>query len=197
MDLSGLKEGEQNPVYQQVATANNARHYDFLHSMISAAISSNRTWLSQSLIKAINFHAIVGLHHEAGQYRSHGVEVGKYKPPPYFRVEPLMDEFVNHVNWSWQSADASRLAAYALWRINNIHPFVNGNGRTARAVCYFILCVKSGGLLPGPTILPEILRNEPVREIYVAALGEGDNGNLGPLDKLIRKLVSLQVKQSG
>jgi hypothetical protein len=31
----------------------------------------------------------------------------------------------------------TELAAYGLWRLNWIHPFVEGNGRTARAVCYF------------------------------------------------------------
>ncbi|MEX1365172.1 MAG: Fic family protein [Nannocystaceae bacterium] len=26
---------------------------------------------------------------------------------------------------------------YTLWRLNWIHPFVEGNGRTARAACYY------------------------------------------------------------
>jgi Fic family protein len=194
MDLFDLEGSEQNPVYQQVATSNNVRHYDFLRSMIRAALDSGKPWLSQWLIKAINFHAIVGLHAETGQYHTHEVKVGQYRPPAHFRVGHLMDDFVNSVNWNHQAHEATKLAAYVLWGINNIHPFVNGNGRTARATCYYVLCVKSGGLLPGRTILPEILRAQPVRPVYVDALREADTGNIDPLAELIRRLVAWQIQ---
>ena len=198
MDLYELTgRHEDNDVYRQVVTSNGIRHYDFLCSMIEAALAIERPMLSQSIIKAINFHAIVGLHHEAGRYRTHPVQVGEYKPPLHYRVPSLMDDFVNLVNWRWQAGDSIDLAAYALWRINHIHPFVNGNGRTARAVSYFILCVKSGGLLPGNTILPELLRTEPARTQYVAALRQVDisgQENLGQLVALIRRLVIEQIE---
>ena len=193
MDLFELEGSEQNPVYQQVATANSRRHYDFLRSMISAALDSKRPWLSQWLIKAINFHAIVGLHADAGKYRVHPVTVGCYKPPAHYRVEHMMDEFVHWVNWNQQSLDAFTLSANVLWGINNIHPFVNGNGRTARATAYYVLCVKVGGLAPGRTILPELLRREPVRTEYVKALKVADKGNIEPLIELVRRLVTQQI----
>ena len=195
MDLFELTgESEQHPVYQAMASANDDRHYGFMFSAVQAAVVLGRPLLSQSLIKAINFHAIVGPHHEAGQYRSHEVIVGAYSPPPRFRVEPLMDDLVNELNWRWQSASAVELAAYALWRINSIHPFVNGNGRTARAVCYFILCVKLGGLLPGRIIFPERLRQEPIRSnLYVPCLQSADQGDIGPLTNLIRALLVEQI----
>ena len=59
-----------------------------------------------------------------------------------------------------------------LWRLNWIHPFVEGNGRTARAVCYFLLCVRAGSLLPGRKILPERIKDD--RAGYEAALIEAD-----------------------
>ena len=193
MDLFELEGGEDNPVYQKVAADNNLRHYGFLESMIEAAVASQREWISQSLIKAINFHAIAGLHYEAGQYRSHEVTVGPHTPPRFYRVDALMDHFVNIINRYWESSDAVGLSAYALWRINHIHPFVNGNGRTSRAVCYFILCVKSGGLLPGSAVLPQVLGQDPVRTLYVRALRDADEGNLLPLTTLIRGLASRQI----
>ena len=171
MDLLELVGSEQDPIYRSMAASNMSRQYAFMFSVVEVAIALRRPLLSESIIKALNFHAIVGLHHEAGQYRSCEVAVGSYEPPAHFRVEPLMDDLVNELNWRWQAAEPFELAAYALWRINNIHPFVNGNGRTARAVCYFILCVKLGGLLPGSTILPEMLRQEPTRDsLYIPAL---------------------------
>ena len=56
-----------------------------------------------------------------------------------------MDDFVNTVNRAWEKADELTLGAYVLWRLNHIHPFINGNGRTARAASYFVICLKLGG----------------------------------------------------
>ena len=193
MNFSELPGGETHAIYQQVATENNARHYGFLSSMIQAAVSSGKTWLSESLIKALNFHAIVGLHDQAGQYRCHSVKVGNHLPPEHYRVAPLMEDFINVVNRSWERSAAPVLASWTLWRLNYIHPFVNGNGRTARAVCYYILCVKSGGLLPGTPILPEILRQEPARSQYVLALHRADNGDFQPLFQLVQGLIAQQI----
>ena len=197
MDLRELVGSEQNPIYQKMAASNIDRYYAFLFSVVETAVALKRPLLSESLIKAVNFHAIAGLHHEAGQYRSHNVQVGQHVPPDYFRVEPLMEDLVIELNWRWQATKPFELAAYALWRINNIHPFVNGNGRTARAICYFILCVKFGGSLPGRSILPERLRQEPLRSSnYVPSLIEADQGNLGPLTELIFNLVREQLSNA-
>ena len=194
MNLSELQGGEANPIYQKVEAENNARHYGFLASMIQAAISSDKTWLSESLIKAINFHAIVGLHDQAGQYRSLEVSVGPYHPPESYRVAPLMEDFVNTVNRNWETATPLDLATWALWRLNNIHPFVNGNGRTARAVCYYIVCVKVGGLLRGSPILPEALRQQPVRSEYIWALKRADQGQMSDLFALVQRLIFQQIQ---
>lgn len=150
--------------------------------------------VSQPIIRALNFHAIAGLHHTAGTYRRHEVVVGTYMPPPHHRIDPLMDDFVNLANLQWRNTDPVRLAAFALWNLNNIHPFENGNGRTARALCYFILCAKLGGLLPGTRILPTLLAEEPTRSQYVAALAHADSSNdLDPLIDLIRELLRVQL----
>ena len=191
---------ESHPVYQMVAASNYTRHLDFLHSMIESAVDSQRHWLSESLIRALNFHAIVALHNEAGQYRSSEVKVRDdngnviFEPPPHFLAVPLMTELVNEVNWLWGELDSVNLAAYALWRINYLHPFVNGNGRTARAVCYFILCVKAGGRLPGRVALPQLLR-ETKRQEYVDALKRADQKDLTPLVALVREAMTIQLTQ--
>ena len=178
------------------------RQYDFLNSVIRSALAIDKPLMSESLIEALNFHAIAGLHHEAGQYRSHQVHVGQpgivaYQPPAHYRVAPLMDDLVNELNWRWQSTGPFDLATYALWKINHIHPFVNGNGRTARAVCYFVLSVKLGGILPNGTRFLEVLRQEPTRsQSYVPALKAADNGDISPLTNLIVGLVAQQVNSS-
>ena len=184
---------ENDPTYQKVQTANQLRQYSFLFSMIEAALAVNRPMLSQPLIKALNHLAIVGLHHEAGQYRSTPVKVNGYVAPLPYRVEPLMDDFVNWINWQWASASAGNLAAHALWKLNHIHPFINGNGRTARAVSYFILCSKYGRLLPGTTIVPELLRSPDNYGQYIAALRKADMGDITPLTNLLLTLLLNQI----
>ena len=145
---------ENDPVYRQLAFSNYARQFEFLRSLVDASLASETPFLSQTVIKALNYHAMACLHSFAGEYRPCEVDVGEYEPPQHYRVDDLMDDFVNQVNRQWQSSDAILLSSYVLWRLNHIHPFVNGNGRTARAACYFVLCVKSGGWLGGEKYTP-------------------------------------------
>ncbi len=157
MILSELVRGnEDHPAYRALEVANGGRHYDFLQSVVETAVAVGKPFLSQTVVKAINYHAIACLHPYAGEYRPCAVTVGDHDPPDHYRVNALMDDFVNEVNRYWNDWDEVSLAAYVLWRLNWIHPFINGNGRTARAACYFVLCVKLGGWLPGT-----IIRNCP------------------------------------
>jgi Fic family protein len=123
--------------------------------------------------------------------------VGNHVPPEHYRVDALMEDFVNVVNRSWESFDPVALAALVLWRLNFIHPFINGNGRTARAASYFVLCVKLGGWLPGHTILPELIKRD--RDAYVEALQKADQSlqggtlDLSALHALLSKLLAEQI----
>lgn len=192
-----LTNSESHPIYQALEQSNGSRQYDFLRSIVEASIGISRIFLSSHVIKALNFHAITCLHTSAGDYRPCQVTVGNYQPPAHYRVQPLMDDLVNQVNRAWEQADPVVLSAFVLWKLNHIHPFINGNGRTARAAAYFVLCAKSGGWLPGSTILPELLRRD--RDEYVAALQCADassltgNLDLSELHTLISKLLAEQL----
>ena len=193
---------EDHPVYQQLEVSNGNRQYDFLHSIVLASLAMGRPFLSQHIIKAFNFQAITCLHINAGEYRPCPVSVGAHAGPEHYRVPALMDDFVNVVNRNWDQTDAVALATFVLWRLNNIHPFINGNGRTARASCYFVLCVKSGGLLPGQTILPELIRRNRQEHIDAlqhahetfAATGDPD---LAPLHAILTRLIDEQIASAG
>lgn len=202
MILHEITGTENHSVYQALEAANGSRQYDFLASIVQVSLAIGKQFLSSAVIKALNFHAITCLHTNAGEYRPCRVEIRngekvKYVPPEHFRVGALMDDFVNTVNRDWEQTDPVVLAAYVLWRVNWIHPFINGNGRTARAACYFVLCLKVGAWLPGVTLLPELLRVE--RDRYVLALEEADASHaaghltLDALIKLISELVERQI----
>lgn len=197
MILFELVGNEKHPVYQDMEISNGARQYDFLRSIVQAAIDVGRPFLSSQVVKSLNYHAIACLHTNAGEYRPCQVVVGDHTPPAHFRVDALMDDFINQVNRNWESTDPVVLSAYVLWRMNYIHPFINGNGRSARAACYFVLCVTNGGWLPGKTILPELIKRE--RAAYVNALTKVDesfhagNFSLEPLHQLLVQLISEQI----
>jgi Fic family protein len=68
-----------------------------------------------------------------------------------------------------------------MWRMNWIHPFYGGNGRTARAVSYLILCARLGFVLPGTKTIPDLIREEPTP--YYEALQSADAAwSLGKMD---------------
>ncbi len=201
MNLFELTNTEAHPLYQDLEISNGNRQYDFLRSIVSTAVGTGRTFLSQSIIKALNYHAIACLHSHAGEFRPCPVEVGvgdeAYIPPAHHRVQSMMDDFVNTVNFNWLRMDAVLLASIVLWQLNHIHPFINGNGRTARAACYYVLCVKSGGWILGEPILPELIKRS--REEYVAALKSVDRTlttgafDLAPLHSLLSRLLAEQM----
>lgn len=197
MILFELVGSEGHPAYQALEIANGNRQYDFIRSIVAASLEVKRPLLSSAVVKALNFHAITCLHTNAGEYRPCPVNVGGYNPPEHYRVEALMSDMINVVNWSWEQSDAVALATFVLWRLNWIHPFINGNGRTARAASYFVLCVKAGGWLRGKVILPELIRRE--RDSYVAALKHADesdakgNADLSQLHQLVSNLLKEQL----
>ena len=190
---------EDHAAYHALEVSNGERHYSFLKSVVLAALGVSRFFLSQTVIKAINYHAIACLHTNAGEYRPCPVTVGEYSPPEHYRVNALMDDVVNIVNRRWDETEPVPLTAYVLWRLNHIHPFINGNGRTARAVCYFVLCLKAEGWLGGGAILPQRLRAN--RDEYVQALkkadeaGNAETPDLTLLCDLISRLLSEQFSE--
>src|ERR1035441_3363387 len=72
-----------------------------------------------------------------------------------------IDRFFSIVHENWTiNQHPTLIAAYALWRLNWIHPFVEGNGRTARAACYYLLCMRQNKLLLGKKTVPERIKED-------------------------------------
>lgn len=130
--------------------------------------------LRPSLLLALNRAAVEGIEATAGAFRTGGMEIfgSKHQPPKGAEVPELIEDLCDYVNDNWQTASAAHLAAYAMWRINWIHPFDDGNGRTARAIAYLVLCIKTGTVLPGSKTIPE--RIAASKNPYYFALEKAD-----------------------
>ena len=109
MVLYELLEDEQHPAYQALSSANLRRQYDFLTSVIDAAVAIDRPMVSTGIVKALNHHAICCLHVNAGEYRPYPVTVGRFDPPAHYRVPELMDAFVNIYAYEMYIDNGARL----------------------------------------------------------------------------------------
>lgn len=189
-------ESEDHLVYQQLEASNRDRQYSFLESVTRASLELGPPYLTHDIVRALNHHAIAHLHVAPGQFRQGKVVVRtgneiKFVPPDAFMVESLLGDFLFTVRYLWNRETPLYLGAFVLWQINAIHPFVNGNGRTARAACYFVICTKLGSWLSGRVLLPERLRIH--RERYIVALKHADKtGDLSEMMRLLDELIGLQ-----
>ncbi|WP_257025538.1 Fic family protein [Tunturiibacter gelidoferens] len=116
----------------------------------------------------------MGLSGYAGNWRPSGIEIqgSGHTPPDPFRIPEMIEELCDYVNERWNEKSPLHLASYVMWRLNWIHPFTDGNGRTSRAASYLILCVKLGYLLPGKLTIPEQISAD--KRPYYKALEEAD-----------------------
>lgn len=71
----------------------------------------------------------------AGRYRNVRVRVGDYLPPEPYELHALMNDFVAWLNRPLPPGYSHLLyAGVAHYQLVAIHPFTDGNGRTARAL---------------------------------------------------------------
>lgn len=153
---------------------NGLRQFDFVVKEIDAAISSDKPFvLRPSFIQALNRLAIEGISELPGVYRPGEMEItnSSHVPPAASKVALYVEELCDYVNGNW-SKSPWHLAAYSMWRLNWVHPFEDGNGRTSRALSYFILCVRLKQKLPGKKTIPDFIADN--KKPYYDALEEGD-----------------------
>jgi Fic family protein len=155
--------------------------------------------LRPSIILDLHRIALDGLSSYAGIYRPADVSIGqsKHAPPPAHLVPSLIEEMCDHVMDNFASAQALHLCAYVMWRLNWIHPFTDGNGRTSRALAYFVLCAKIGYRLPGQETLPEQIARD--KAPYYSALEQADERwsddklDLAALEQLLDQCLAAQL----
>ncbi|MGO9267951.1 MAG: Fic family protein [Candidatus Binataceae bacterium] len=174
-------EKEDPDLFARLQEKNLARQYDLLTTFIEIGLNEGPRALDKYALWALNHVAVAGISQFGGRFREQPIYVGNHLPPHFKEVPDLMDQFISFIHENWFDLSSTELAAYGLWRLNWVHPFIEGNGRTARATCYYLLCAREGRLLPGRKIVPERIREN--RGPYVAALRAADKAwDQGQLD---------------
>lgn len=119
---------------------------------------------------------------KAGRYRSGQVFItgAEYIPPAAQDVPGLMQDFIASVNEKRGQLHPVHLAAYAHRCLVDIHPFQDGNGRTARLLMNMIL-INAGYCVVS---IPPVLRHD-----YITALKQAQRSK-NPSDEAFVKLIA-------
>jgi Fic family protein len=168
-----VRERDNPELFARIQEQNLLRQYDLLANCVEIGLEKGIEAFDKYTLWELNHAAVSNIAQFGGRFREEPVYVSDHIPPHFKDVPHLMDQFFSFVHENWTIIDQpTDLPAYALWRLNWIHPFVEGNGRTARAACYYLICLRFGGLLPGRKIVPERIRED--RKPYYAALKSAD-----------------------
>jgi len=180
---------------------NGLRQYDAGIRIIEAAVErgAENFKLRPSTILALHREALKGISAYAGLWRPAGVEIegSSHTPVGAYLVPELIEGMCDYVNERWREATAIHLGAYVMWRLNWIHPFADGNGRTARMASYVAMSIKIGRILAGtPTIPEQIVDN---RIPYFDALDAADRASkseqidVSKMEELLSALLAKQL----
>ncbi|MDO5673762.1 MAG: Fic family protein [bacterium] len=151
-----------------------------------------KTALSESLLKQLHGLILRGIDREnAGCYRSSSVLIAgsRHTPPQAWQVPILMEECFRFYAVQRENLHPVQLAAEMHERIVTIHPFIDGNGRTARLAMNLILLQHGYPIanIPGDT---------ENRLAYYAALEAANlEGNKEPFILLIGRIVLAAVNR--
>ena len=198
------------PIAHEIEVLNYSSQVNFIEALVKFAVFHLRqnslpqtTHPSEAELRELHRTGTLLLLRQPGVYRTEDVSITKgsevvHQPPSFVDVQHLMDEFRQDLASRWGTSTPVEIASFCLWRVNWIHPFKNGNGRTARAFSYACLCLKYGFFLPGKqTVIDLIMENRPD---YYEALKQADNEytlkgafDLTEMNEFIEKLLAQQL----
>lgn len=195
-----VREGDNPKLFARIQEQNLLRQYDLLANCIEIGISKGIEAFDKYTLWSLNAVAVANIAQFGGRFREQPIYVGNHIPPHFKDVPDSIDQFISVVHENWDIIDhPTMLPAYALWRLNWIHPFIEGNGRTARAACYYLICLRHGGLLPGSKIVPERIREnrKPYYEALKAADRHWDDGqfNVEELANYLADILEDQIRE--
>ena len=193
-----VREKDNPALFTRIQEQNLLRQYDLLSNCIEIGLEKGIEAFDKYTLWSLNYAAVANIAQFGGRYREDPIYVGRHFPPHFKEVPSHMDRFLSMIHENWTIADhPTLLPAFALWRLNWIHPFVEGNGRTARAACYYLICMRHGSLLPGKKTVPERIRE--TRPEYYAALSAADRAwdqgqlNVSQLAEYLAGLLKAQL----
>lgn len=190
----------------RIEAANALRQAERVREYVLQAIDGRPFKLRPSTLLDLNRCAIEGLSSYAGVFRPAGIDIGesKHTPPDGHLVPEAVEDLCDYVNDSWETTSGIHLSAMVMWRLNWIHPFTDGNGRTSRAASYTVLSAHEGALFPGINTIPEqiVANRAPYYDALedadrrYAMLGKLDVGVVDAMEELLAGMLAIQLRSA-
>lgn len=152
--------------------------------LISLAETRHIHQLAMTPVWDVSPHPQATERESPGAFREHDIEPfpGGMRPPPWPEVPALVGDWIRDAQALREGGTATipeRLAVLHA-RFEQIHPFLDGNGRTGRLLLNLLL-VRVGS--------PPAIIYKGDRARYLAALRRADSGDPGPLGEFIARAV--------
>lgn len=185
----------------RVEAENGLRQFDAAMAIVEDALSRETPFkLRPSMILALHREALRDISASAGNWRPAGVSIGGsgHRPVGAHQVPELMEDLCDYVNDRWITASPIHLAAYVMWRLNWVHPFTDGNGRTSRIISYVVLCIGLRSVLRGKNTIPDQIVDN--RTPYFHALEAADQActvsrtDVSAMEQLLEGMLAMQLK---
>jgi hypothetical protein len=129
-------------------------------------------------------HPSTGHSERPGSFRKHDIRPfpGGMRPPPWPEVSAMVMDWIGEVQTLGRQHERIEPEALAKVhvRFEQIHPFLDGNGRTGRLVLNLLL-IRLG--------YPPAVIFKGDRRRYLAALQSADRGDHGPLGELLARAI--------
>ena len=158
-------------------------HFEALNYLYEFIEKDSRHSISEIFIRSIQQLIVKETDSTwAGNYRNSNVIItgSNHTPPDASAVPHLMSDLIKWINNKKNQLSPIELAAFLHHKIVFIHPFFDGNGRTARLVMNLILMQKGYPLVM-------ILKND--RRRYYDSLDKADKENYKPFVNFIAQAI--------
>lgn len=168
---------DQKPLKDHMEAVGHKDAFEFV-----SELTKNNTPMSESIIKQIHYLVLADKKDDRGVYRRVPVRImgAQHEPVQPYLIEPKMEQLMADFAQSTEHIVA-KLARFHI-EFEDIHPFIDGNGRTGRLLVNFEL-MKAG--------FPPIDIKFTDRISYYKAFDEYNvKNNLGAMEKLFARYVN-------
>lgn len=160
-----------------------SKAYDFMMSL-----TQNNTFTEADICRLHYLFYYLIDEENAGKYRQVPIFVTgtDFKFPAVAEVPILMEKLFQEISQYQQTYHPVHYAALIHAKLVTIHPFVDGNGRTARLLMNLAL-LQNGYVI---TIIPPIMRST-----YITTIRQANKGNMTPFLEFISEMVYESSKE--
>lgn len=165
------------PLKDHYEAIGHAEAFDYLQTLVQRTEITERDILK---LHKLFYYRIEQAN--AGHHRKQNVVVTgtDFVFPPPSQLKKLMTDFAAEIPVLRGEKHPIEFAAVLHLRLVTIHPFVDGNGRTARLLMNLALLQEGYPV----TIIPPVLRSD-----YLTAVRQGNSGNCEPFVTLLSNMV--------